>query len=1070
MALTKVTQKVLGEDVATTADVQLVDNKAEQAITNSSNAVTLATAAESTANAASAKVDAIEASNNAGYVGFLTQADMLASLDYDAGTLAQVISDPNRANNGTYRKYGVSGMGSWTKAAEPISEQALALAEKAMLSVTAPASIYPNLVDDPTMHTNTGEYQWSNHKPAVHEGIPCAVIGDGGGVGTTTSYRVEDAQLVFDTGFISGFMTVLAKIGASGIVRVMVLQYDSGGTELSRVAFQENGPFAEPKYFIFNEVPLEPTTDYVLLYADCLASGDYAYLTSASIANGGHGGFRDTDKGAVALGLVQDISAEYATPNVFTDYGFTAPQIWHENATRVWDSSRDRWALAVPGTTLAARSSLVTEDMSEAGKVAFGMTIRDKLNGFTSGRMVVVQYDDTGAELDRVDKSVSSLASGTRVTGTMDINPSCETISFFVHNQTTDDNSLLVVSDIVLRAGTQSNMIQAPPEPIPLFNQFSDTALIGGAPYGSEYQTRVSEDGVRKIKLATCPIQAGVRWTQPATGALAPGKTVYASVQSVLLSPDRGADFSMVLIFLDSVGSELSRATAYQQLRDGSAAELVVAAGTVPANCTEMQIRPSWWGTAGNPISGEISEIALTSGDPRFSTITDIPIPDLGGLGTNKVYVSPTGDDVFGAGTAAAPLRSLGKAAEALGGAGIILMEPGTYNGEESIESQYNVNLTIMPTDGTSKPRITAGTRLTDFALNSGDTDVYVMNTSILDGTSKKWIWEGYLKDEETLITNEEREPQHNGRTHRLEHTKLRRQSSLAALRAEERGFYADGAGKLYIKVKGTYADISEAHIYVPSNLGLSARNGDKCKIMNVVVDFGSIRLDNTRDAEVWYTESVGSGGQGLVGDTAHVKVYGHRSGGSDNDGMNWHNTLNVDVLGASGHIENPWCHDCGDDGDSMHEHCVGTYFGGLFEFNQDRGSAPSYGSHVVYHNVKTRKNGYLQGASGSSLGEGIGLVGSNSEAGTVGTSVRCIGCVDVGSVYGFANHGTDASNGQVSSMELVDCHSEASRYAAYSSKGGGKITMRRCTELDSENLVLNGSENITIKNGNLVS
>ena len=66
-------------------------------------------------------VDVLEAGQIAGMLGFATKADMDASLAHDAGTLALVTSDPTPASNGTYRKTGASGSGSWVQSADRVS-------------------------------------------------------------------------------------------------------------------------------------------------------------------------------------------------------------------------------------------------------------------------------------------------------------------------------------------------------------------------------------------------------------------------------------------------------------------------------------------------------------------------------------------------------------------------------------------------------------------------------------------------------------------------------------------------------------------------------------------------------------------------------------------------------------------------------------------------------------------------------------------------------------------------------------------------------------------------------------
>lgn len=67
------------------------------------------------------RVDVIEAGQSAGMLGFATKADMDADLAHPAGTLALVTNDSTPANNGTYRKTGASGAGSWVLSADRVT-------------------------------------------------------------------------------------------------------------------------------------------------------------------------------------------------------------------------------------------------------------------------------------------------------------------------------------------------------------------------------------------------------------------------------------------------------------------------------------------------------------------------------------------------------------------------------------------------------------------------------------------------------------------------------------------------------------------------------------------------------------------------------------------------------------------------------------------------------------------------------------------------------------------------------------------------------------------------------------
>ena len=70
------------------------------------------------ANAAiTSRVDAIEAGQGSGVIGYATKATMDADLSPTAGAVAKVTNDATASNNGEYRKTGGSGTGSWVKSA-----------------------------------------------------------------------------------------------------------------------------------------------------------------------------------------------------------------------------------------------------------------------------------------------------------------------------------------------------------------------------------------------------------------------------------------------------------------------------------------------------------------------------------------------------------------------------------------------------------------------------------------------------------------------------------------------------------------------------------------------------------------------------------------------------------------------------------------------------------------------------------------------------------------------------------------------------------------------------------------
>jgi len=59
------------------------------------------------------RLEELRQGQQAGMLGFATKADMDGDLAHPDGTLALVTNDSTPANNGTYRKQGASGAGSW---------------------------------------------------------------------------------------------------------------------------------------------------------------------------------------------------------------------------------------------------------------------------------------------------------------------------------------------------------------------------------------------------------------------------------------------------------------------------------------------------------------------------------------------------------------------------------------------------------------------------------------------------------------------------------------------------------------------------------------------------------------------------------------------------------------------------------------------------------------------------------------------------------------------------------------------------------------------------------------------
>ena len=73
-------------------------------------------------------ISALQAGQGSGVVAFATQAELFSNLNFDERTPAYVTNDPTATNNGTYRKVGASGSGSWVQSSNDLASQAYQLA------------------------------------------------------------------------------------------------------------------------------------------------------------------------------------------------------------------------------------------------------------------------------------------------------------------------------------------------------------------------------------------------------------------------------------------------------------------------------------------------------------------------------------------------------------------------------------------------------------------------------------------------------------------------------------------------------------------------------------------------------------------------------------------------------------------------------------------------------------------------------------------------------------------------------------------------------------------------------
>lgn len=79
------------------------------------------------------QIDSISQGQVSGVIGFATLADLMSDLEHPAGTVAYVTNDSGPENNGTYRKIGAEGTGTW----EQSSNDRVAVVEASVSAVAS---------------------------------------------------------------------------------------------------------------------------------------------------------------------------------------------------------------------------------------------------------------------------------------------------------------------------------------------------------------------------------------------------------------------------------------------------------------------------------------------------------------------------------------------------------------------------------------------------------------------------------------------------------------------------------------------------------------------------------------------------------------------------------------------------------------------------------------------------------------------------------------------------------------------------------------------------------------------
>lgn len=357
-------------------------------------------------------------------------------------------------------------------------------------------------------------------------------------------------------------------------------------------------------------------------------------------------------------------------------------------------------------------------------------------------------------------------------------------------------------------------------------------------------------------------------------------------------------------------------------------------------------------------------------------------------------YISPNGTDSNDGATANTPIATFEKAKSILDSNGELIFLEGDY-------WNYNIDLSAFAKISTigSARIIIYKNKVTSAELLDGYTRVY--STPFAYSFNYENLWQHDVPDEMTLIPDIDRHPVHNWRTHRLTSTRLYRAETVEEIEntTDRYMYYIDTTNDV-MYFSAPNSDFENHPIIVPGNNEIAASTNRTVDISGLEVQYATLnvgKLSGTiSNCKVFFAQVVGC----IIWDHAYgLTLYQCEAGGSANDGINGHGDGKIVAYDC-------YVHDCRDDGESCHNLCVITQFGGLYEYNGN-GCTPATMGGASYYNVHIRHaSGNFPWTEGQ---KGTGFFASEATAATTAPDgsrasayMYCNSCVAEDCVSGF--------------------------------------------------------------------
>ena len=649
----------------------------------------------------------------------------------------------------------------------------------------------------------------------------------------------------------------------------------------------------------------------------------------------------------------------------------------------------------------------------------------DAASAGTTGSIAVVSRNAAGAQLSAtsitagVSTAISSPTEFRIEAATLD--PAAVYVDLRVDLTNSVGSKYVSMRSMMLADGPDAGFrtpMQKIPD-VPLFSYFPGSEF--GASGASLYQAaRIQEAGEYVLSMTPGGALSQAYWDAPAIGALASGSTLEMTADAIADATGAGTSADIGIVFLDAGGAQIGSPTVPAIVAINAYQKLTVKQ-VVPAAAANVRFRF----VKRAPASyAKFRRVAVTSDS---ATAKIVPLQTSGSSGPSKVIVDPAGEySTIQAGiNAAKPF-------------GTVIVRAGDY-APFSITGFYG---RILAYRG-ERVRVIGGTVLTGVTKSAGYSYVYQAPWATAPG---HYLWEHDTPDAATLISAGERHPLQRGLANRLPSTRLLPMESIAAVEASTvPAWYHDGA-TLYFRTSDGLAP-GARQIIVPAITSTAyscviGGAGDEVVDINGITTmygYNGFRLVGCSSVRLANCDALCSASDGIsVYDTPAVELAQCRAGGSGNDGTNGHPlTASTHNAPLNFRVIDSWCHDNWDDGDSLHERCVGSYVGGLYEYNGS-GIATAVGAHVTMIGGLVRKNGLASGNGRPDPKDfGVGIVGAAADGG-VGTQMTCHGTVSIGNGINFA-----AQCAADNTLACIATKSYRASIAGYSGSSGGTVIMR---------------------------